>query len=313
MVNLRNFDLNLLVIFRAIMTRGSIAGAAEEVGLSPSAVSHALARLRIMLNDELFFRTADGVSPTDRARELNADIESGLGFISTAISRQHQFVPAEAERVFTMQVADYVSGFLLPRLALRLQQDAPRVSIEVLPFSVSSESVWDRVDMQVRLTPGRLKPEVVRSRRLLADEIVVLMRPGHPCANEPMTAELYAALPHVKLSQSATGTTVIDDVLAARGLKRNMAMTVANWFEIPDIVANSDLIAIAPRRLLKLDTRVAGLKAAPLPLEEVVFSFDLCWDLRTEREPGQKWLRKIVSEIFRDAGGAAALQPSRDK
>lgn len=304
MVNLRNFDLNLLVIFRAIMSRGSIAGAAEEVGLSPSAVSHALARLRVMLNDELFFRTADGVSPTERARELNADIESGLGFISTAISRQHQFVPAEAERVFTMQVADYVSGFLLPRLALRLQSEAPRVSVDILPFSVSSESVWDRVDMQVRLTPGRLQPEVVRSRRLLADEIVVLMRPGHPCANEPMTAELYAALPHVKLSQSATGTTVIDDVLAARGLKRHMAMTVANWFEIPDIVANSDLIAIAPRRLLELDARVAGLKAVPLPLEEVVFSFDLCWDLRTEREPGQKWLRKIISDIFKDAGGA---------
>jgi len=300
MVNLRNFDLNLLVIFRAIMQRGSIAGAAEEIGLSPSAVSHALARLRVMLNDELFFRTADGVTPTDRARELSADIERGLGFISTAISLQHQFVPAKAERVFTMQVADYVSGFLLPRLAERLQIEAPGVSIDILPFSISAESVWDRVDMQVRLTPGRLQPEMVRSQRLLADEIVVLMRRDHPRADEPMTAQLYADLPHVKLSQSATGTTVIDDALAARGLKRHMAMTVASWFEIPDIVANSDLIAIAPRRLFSLDPRLNKLQAAPLPLEEVVFSFDLCWDLRTEREPGQKWLRKVVSDVFKE-------------
>ena len=300
MVNLRNFDLNLLVIFRAIMARGSIAGAAEEIGLSPSAVSHALSRLRVMLNDELFFRTADGVSPTDRARDLNADIERGLGFISTAISLQHQFVPAQAERVFTMQVADYVSGFLLPRLAERLQVEAPGVSIDILPFSISTESVWDRVDMQVRLTPGRLQPEMVRSQRLLADEIVVLMRRDHPRADEPMTAQLYAGLPHVKLSQSATGTTVIDDALAARGLERHMAMTVASWFEIPDIVANSDLIAIAPRRLFSLDPRLNKLQAAPLPLEEVVFSFDLCWDLRTEREPGQKWLRKVVSDVFKE-------------
>ena len=300
MVNLRNFDLNLLVIFRAIMNRGSIAGAAEEIGLSPSAVSHALARLRVMLNDELFFRTADGVSPTDRARELNSDIERGLGFISTAISLQHQFVPAEANRVFTMQVADYVSGFLLPRLAERLQVEAPGVSIDILPFSITPESVWDRVDMQVRLTPGRLQPEMVRSQRLLADEIVVLMRRDHPRAGEQMTAELYAELPHVKLSQSATGTTVIDDALAARGLRRHMAMTVASWFEIPDIVANSDLIAIAPRRLFSLDPRLDNLQAAPLPLKEVVFSFDLCWDLRTEREPGQKWLRKLVSDVFKD-------------
>ena len=300
MVNLRNFDLNLLVIFRAIMNRGSIAGAAEEIGLSPSAVSHALARLRVMLNDELFFRTADGVRPTERARELNSDIERGLGFISTAISLQHQFVPADAERVFTMQVADYVSGFLLPRLAERLQVEAPGVSIDILPFSITPESVWDRVDMQVRLTPGRLQPEMVRSQRLLADEIVVLMRRDHPRAGEPMTAELYADLPHVKLSQSATGTTVIDDALAARGLKRHMAMTVASWFEIPDIVANSDLIAIAPRRLFSLDPRLNNLQAAPLPLQEVVFSFDLCWDLRTEREPGQKWLRQVVSDVFKD-------------
>ena len=300
MVNLRNFDLNLLVIFRAIMNRGSIAGAAEEVGLSPSAVSHALARLRVMLNDELFFRAADGVSPTSRARELNVDIERGLGFISTAISLQHQFVPALAERVFTMQVADYVSSFLLPRLAERLQVEAPGVSIDILPFSISPESVWDRVDMQVSLTPGRLQPQMVRSQRLLADEIVVLMRRDHPRAAEPMTAELYADLSHVKLSQSATGTTVIDDALAARGLRRHMAMTVASWFEIPDIVANSDLIAIAPRRLFSRDPRLSNLRAAPLPLQEVVFSFDLCWDLRTEREPGQKWLRKVVSEVFNE-------------
>jgi DNA-binding transcriptional LysR family regulator len=253
-----------------------------------------------MLNDELFYRTADGVRPTDRARELSVDIERGLGFISTAISLQHQFVPAQAERVFTMQVADYVSGFLLPRLAQRLQVEAPGVSFDILPFSISPESVWDRVDMQVRLTPGRLQPEMVRSQRLLADEIVVLMRRDHPRADEQMTAQLYADLPHVKLSQSATGTTVIDDALAARGLRRHMAMTVASWFEMPDIVANSDLIAIAPRRLFSLDPRLNKLKAAPLPLEEVVFSFDLCWDLRTEREPGQKWLRKVVSDVFKE-------------
>ena len=115
-----------------------------------------------------------------------------------------------------------------------------------------------------------------------------------------MTAELYAGLSHVKLSQSATGTTVIEDALAARGLRRHIAMTVGSWFEIPNIVASSDLIAITPRRRFSLDPRLDSLHASPLPLEEVVFSFDLCWDLRSEREPGQKWLRKVVSDVFED-------------
>jgi DNA-binding transcriptional LysR family regulator len=297
-MNLRNFDLNLLVIFSAIMKQRSITGAAEDVGLSPSAVSHALSRLRVMLNDQLFHRGANGVEPTDRAIEIAMEVERGLGFISTALSLQHQFVPAQASRLFTMQVTDYVSGFLLPRLAARLQAEAPGVSVDILPFSISGASVWDRVDLQVRLTPGRLKPEMVRSQRLIADDVVVLMRPDHPRAAEPMTAETYASLSHVKLSQSATGTTVIDDVLEARGLRRHMAMTVSSWFDIPDIVANSDLIAIAPSQLLETDSRLKSLKISPLPLEEVVFSFDLCWDLRTEREPGQRWLRGVISEIF---------------
>ena len=142
MVNLRNFDLNLLVIFRAIMTRGSIAGAADEVGLSPSAVSHALGRLRITLNDQLFHRTGNGVEPTERAKELSSEIERGLGFIENAISLQHQFIPAQAKRVFTMQVTDYVSGFILPRLAERLQK-------------ASADDAAKQVDLGCQLAWGR--------------------------------------------------------------------------------------------------------------------------------------------------------------
>ena len=112
---------------------------------------------------------------------------------------------------------------------------------------------------------------MVRSQRLAVDEVVVLMRKDHPSAGEPITATLYAELPHVKLSQSATGTTVIEDVLASRGLKRPLPMTAASWFDIPNIVAQSDLIAIAPERLLKLYPRLSKLEWAPLALEEVFF------------------------------------------
>ncbi|MEC7378349.1 MAG: LysR substrate-binding domain-containing protein, partial [Pseudomonadota bacterium] len=173
------------------------------------------------------------------------------------------------------------------------------ITIDILPFSISSESSgWDRVDAQIRLTPGRLKPKAVRSKRLMADEVVVLMRPDHPNAAEPMTAELYARLPHVKLSQASTGTTVIDDALAGRGLERHSALVVDSWDTIPDMLLTTDLIAIAPRRLLDLDPRLKHLKAAPLPLEDVVFSFDLCWDPNSEKESGHKWLCETIIDVF---------------
>ncbi|HET8850864.1 MAG TPA: LysR family transcriptional regulator [Marinobacter sp.] len=299
MVNLRDFDLNLLVIFSNIMEQRSISKVASELGISPSAVSHALGRLRVMLNDQLFYRTAKGLEPTDRAREIIVQVESGLSHLSSAITAQQKFDPAESRRVFSMQVADYVSGFFLPSFARRIREEAPYVTIDILPFSISTEiSGWDRVDAQIRLTPGRLKPKAVRSKRLMADDVVVLMRPDHPSAAEPMTPELYARLPHVKLSQASTGTTVIDDALAERGLQRHSALIVSSWDIIPDLLLKSDLIAIAPSQLLALDPRLKALKAAPLPLEEVVFSFDLCWDQNSEKESGHQWLCQTIVDVF---------------
>ncbi|WP_336367839.1 LysR family transcriptional regulator [Marinobacter sp. C2H3] len=298
MVNLRDFDLNLLVIFTNIMEHRSISKAANELGLSPSAVSHALGRLRDMLNDQLFYRTAKGLEPTERARDILGQVEHGLSHLSNAISAQQQFVPGESNRVFSMQIANYLSGFFLPGFTHRIREEAPNITIDILPFSISADSVWDRVDVQIRLTPGRLKPKAVRSKRLMADDVVVLMRPDHPRAGDPMTAELYARLPHVKLSQASTGTTVIDDALAQRGLKRHSALIVSSWDTIPDLLLTTDLIAIAPRHLLALDPRLKALKSAPLPLEEVVFSFDLCWDRRSETDSGHQWLCQTVIDVF---------------
>lgn len=298
MVNLRDFDLNLLVIFTTIMEQRSISKAANELGLSPSAVSHALRRLRTMLNDQLFYRTAKGLEPTERAKDIVVRVEDGLSHLSGAITAQQQFVPAESKRVFSMQLAGYVSGFFLPSFSNRIRDEAPGITIDILPFPVSTDTPWDRVDAQIRLTPGRLKPKAVRSRRLMADDIVVLMRPDHPNASEPMTAELYTRLPHVKLSQASTGTTVIDDSLAQRGLERHSALIVSSWDPIPDVLMRTDLIAIAPKQLLSLDPRLKHLKSAPLPLEDVVFSFDLCWDQTSEKESGHKWLCETIVDVF---------------
>jgi DNA-binding transcriptional LysR family regulator len=298
MVNLRDFDLNLLVIFTTIMEQRSISKAANELGLSPSAVSHALRRLRTMLNDQLFYRTAKGLEPTERAKDIAVRVEDGLSHLSGAITAQQQFVPAESKRVFSMQLAGYVSGFFLPSFSNRIRDEAPGITIDILPFPVSTDTPWDRVDAQIRLTPGRLKPKAVRSRRLMADDIVVLMRPDHPSASEPMTAELYARLPHVKLSQASTGTTVIDDSLAQRGLERHSALIVSSWDPIPDVLMRTDLIAIAPKQLLSLDPRLKHLKSAPLPLEDVVFSFDLCWEQTSEKESGHKWLCETIVDVF---------------
>jgi DNA-binding transcriptional LysR family regulator len=305
-MHLRKFDLNLLVIFQAILSSKSVVAAAQQVGLSPSAISHALARLRVMFNDELFQRTSRGLEPTERAIALAAEIEAGLAHISNALEGQHCFDPARAERVFTIQIADYISGMLLAPLARRLQNEAPGVSVQVLPFATGANADKTATDVQVRFTPGDEALPATRAERLIADKFMVVMRPDHPAAAKKLTPESYAALNHVRLSPAAIGTMMVDEALARRGLKRRIVMSVPTWFDLPDIVGQSGLVAILPNRSLHADARLARLCAKELPLPEVKFAIDLCWDARRDRDPGQKWFRTLIKSVFREEVGGLA-------
>lgn len=312
-LNLRNFDLNLLVIFQAIISRGSVVGAADQLGLSPSAVSHALARLRVMFNDDLFRRTPRGLEPSSRALDICNEITTGLAHIANAIELQHSFSPAEAERVFTIQIADYVSGVILPRLAERLRREAPGVSVKVMPFSVDQATAMDDSDVQIRFTLGEIRPAAARTKRLFTDRFIVVMRPDHEAASRDMDVELYASLNHVKLSPAAIGTTIVDDVLARRGLKRRVVLTVPSWFDLPKIIETTDLIAIVPSHWSMVDDRLARLASVPFPLEEVRFAIDLCWDVRRERDPGQKWFRSLITQIFAERSQARQGQDANNR
>src|SRR5262245_524082 len=309
LMNLRKFDLNLLVIFQAILRTKSVVAAAEHVGLSPSAVSHALARLRTMFNDELVHRTSKGLEPTERALALAMEIEAGLVRIGNAIQAQHAFDPATAERVFTMQIADYVSGMVLAPLARRLRENAPRVSVEVLPFATGPDVDKAAADVQVRFTPDDRALPTARIERLLAGRFLVIMRPGHPAAAGELTPESYAALDHVRVSPAAIGTMMVDEALARRGLKRRIAMSTPSWFDLPQIVACTDLVAILPDRGAVTE-RLTGLVTKDLPLPEVTFAIDLAWDARRDRDPGQQWLRSLIREIFQD-GDPPPDEPSK--
>jgi DNA-binding transcriptional LysR family regulator len=301
-MNLRKFDLNLLVIFQAILRTKSVVAAAEQVGLSPSAVSHALARLRAMLNDELVHRTSRGLEPTERALALAMEIEAGLARIGDAIEGQHVFKPATAKRAFTMQIADYVSGMVLARLAKRLEVEAPRVSVEVLPFGTGPDAEKVVADVQVRFTPDENVLPTARVERLITGSFIVIMRPGHPAASGELTPESYAALDHVRLSPSAIGTRMVDEALARRGLRRRVVMSALNWSDLPQIVASTNLVAILPDNRDLTAGRIAGLVVKELPLPEVTFAIDLAWDARRDRDPGQQWLRSLVREIFHEGG-----------
>lgn len=298
-MNLRTIDLNLLVIFDALIKETSMSAAAERVGLSPSAVSHALRRLRTTMNDELFVRTSRGIQPTERAVQLAGEVSIALQQIEDALEKQQIFDPAQSTRSFRIQVSDYVSGFLLPRLIEALREQAPSVKIVAEQFPLHEDPIREPADLQVRLTYGALQPNTLRKEHLISDSFIVVMRKGHPAGQREMTAERYAALNHLKVSIGAIGSSPIDDALARRDLKRNIILTTSSWSEISAIIERSDLVAVVPNGWQESFNRSNRFDFAPLPLKEVLFSIDQCWDAKRHRDAGQKWLRTLIAEIFR--------------
>ena len=295
-MNLRSIDLNLLVVFNQLMRTRSVSTTAVELAMTPSAVSHALGRLRVALKDELLVRGPDGSQPTQRALDLHAHLGDALQTIEWAMADQMRFHPARSTRTFRLHLSDYIGALLLPALCARLRDEAPGVQLEVRRHFVTPERL-DPGELQVRVSGAELLADYQR-QRLLEDEYVVVMRADHPASAAPLDAEAYAALSHVKVSPVALGTSAIDDALARRRLKRNTVATVANWFEVAGIVARTDLVAAIPRPLAAIERGLGALVERPMPLDEVRFVVEQCWHAGKESDPGHAWLRQHVGAVF---------------
>jgi DNA-binding transcriptional LysR family regulator len=295
-LNLRSIDLNLLVVFDAIIRERSVTTAANRLAMTPSAVSHALGRLRVMLNDELIKRTPRGFEPTPRALQLALLLGEGLKRLEWAIEDQTDFDPLLSTREFALNVSDYVGVFLQPALCERLRRDAPNVRLTTERLSVNH----DRTDPgEVQLRVGWMpRPYEYRRKRVFEDEFCVVMRPDHEAAQRPLSLETYIRLSHLKVSSTAIGTSMIDEALAKRGLTRNIVVTVANWFEVAPIVERTDLIATVPRHCAAIDQRMSHFVCHPIPLNDITFTVDQCWHPSYDRDPGHRWFRSLLAETL---------------
>jgi DNA-binding transcriptional LysR family regulator len=184
-VNLRNIDLNLLVIFDALMAEKSITRAARTIGMTPSAVSHALQRLRQTFSDPLFERTQTGMRPTRRARELIGFVRAALHNLQHGISQQLEFDPATSSRSFAIRQSAFMSDCLMPRLCARVRAEAPGIRLVVgqLP---DDEDPYEAGDLQIRVA-ARLHGPDFRRQRIWRDSFVLAARHGHPAAAKELT------------------------------------------------------------------------------------------------------------------------------
>jgi len=313
-LTIRRIDLNLFKVFDAVLKHRSVSAAARELAVTPSAVSHALARLRRALDDELFVAGDDGMAPTARALALAPGIRQGLGQFANAVESQ-PFVPAQSERAFRIAVSDYAAIFILPPLVARMVQEAPRAELRIFPIS--------RLDVVRQLDEGRLDlaigwfgeaPPRIDRTTIMEEREAIVVRPGHPLAQGPVTRAGLFAFSHVVVELTGTEEMALDGFLDERGVARRVwierlliertdddsgligrvAVSVPHYAAVAPILLASDLVATLPRRLAERAAALEGLVVLDLPYEPLAVPIEAIWHQRTERDTGLRWLLDAV-------------------
>jgi DNA-binding transcriptional LysR family regulator len=296
-MNLRSIDLNLLVIFDALMAEKSLSAAARKVGMTPSAASHALNRLRRTFNDPLIERTPHGMQPTRRARDLIEPIHAALAQLERSVSNQLDFDPATAERTFNIRISDFMVACLLPRLCARVRVEAPGVMLVVDHLPSGDKDPYQAGDIQLRVDT-RVTGAEYRKERIWRDRFVAAMRRGHPAAEAKLTLERFLSLPYLSVSGAVIDTRPLDDVLDSKGLRRRIVVTVPSMAVVVPILAYSDLCTILPERWIALYAGRDMLAATPLPLKDLAYVVDMVWHRADDRDGGHRWLRTLISHEF---------------
>jgi DNA-binding transcriptional LysR family regulator len=277
----------------------SISRAAQRVGLSQSAASHALAKLRKKLDDPLFTRTQDGFQSTPfGARLANASCEA-LDTLLAGLASSDQFDPLTTTRVFSFFMNDIGQMVFLPPLLKLLKQQAPGASVRVLPVpldnpgtALSSGAVDFAVGFFDNLTTGFFQSLVFHER------YVCIVRARHPGFRTGMTLDGFKNTEHAVADATGMAHAVIDRLLARHRVKRNVSLRVPGLHVLPMIVASSDHLAVVPKRLADAFATRVQIKILPLPVSIPPFDICIYWHERYHRDPAIRWIRRGVVEFF---------------
>jgi DNA-binding transcriptional LysR family regulator len=296
-------DLNLLRVLDALLATRSVTAAAERLGLSQSATSHALARLRDALGDALLVRGRGGLVPTARAEAMRVGLADALAAMQRAVARPDPFVPATARRTFRIASADYTEFLLLPPLMRQLADLAPHV--DLVMRNVAGELIGEltRGDCDMGLGPAVSSNDRpgIRSRALFDDTFVCVVRRDHPALGRRWTAERFAGLAHAFIAPRGQPGGVVDDALAKLGLARRVALMVPDFLAAPFVIAQTDLVLTLPERVARAFAASLPLVIVPPPLEVPGFSMMLLWHDRVHEEPAQRWLRDRIVDAAQEA------------
>ena len=318
-------DLNLLKVFDAVYEDRNLVAAGRRLNISQSAVSHALARLRELLGDEVFVRTGKGMVPTARAAAMAPDLRDCLRRIEATLGVE-KFVPRESSRRFVIAANDHVTAVIVAPLVRRLRTAGPNMDLVIRPST--------RLDLAEQIDVGRIDlaigifaqvPPRLNSRLLVSQGEAVVMRKDHPASKRKLALADLGKYPLLAISVGGLEEGAVDgfilerglarqsemfdrhaleEALGAIGLKPRLHVTVPHSLAVPTLLRGSDMLSIVPVSLARALTRSAELSMRPLPYPAGTAVTRAVWHRRNDHDPAHAWLRDRVAAAAKAAQDA---------
>jgi DNA-binding transcriptional LysR family regulator len=288
-------DLNLLVALRALLSERHVTRAARLLGLSQSATSHALSRLRELYGDPLLVRNGRNLELTPRAVALLPQLARGLGELESSLRDPEPFEPRRARFPLRVGAADYAQALLSGPLLSLLRAEAPGVALQITSYPDLLEQL-ELGTLDLALHTQTKLPRVLAERQLFSDGFVCMLRKGHPALRKKrLSLQQYVALEHLLVSPGGTPGSFVDTELERRGLSRRIGLQVSSFLVAPQLVAETDLISTGPERLLRRTGKHYPIVLLEAPLRLPRFDLCLVWHSRREHEPAHAWMRDVIA------------------
>jgi len=307
-MNIDRVDLNLLVYLDVLLREGSVTKAAQQLGITQPAMSNGLRRLRELFSDPLLVRTSEGMSPTERAQELQPVIRRVLGELEMALQPLEEFDAQSSSRVFHIMVSDYAESTLVPELVKRLHKEAPNVILDFLtPSDVTFKDVEaGKVDLAINRFDEM--PQSFHQITLWQDDFVCLVNPDHPAINH-FDMDAYLASQHIWVSKTGMGAGVgvdpekvvrlgwVDNALSKLGHKRKISVFTRHY-QMPALLAlNNDVIATLPRKVAQMQADSSQLLVKMPPFEIPPFELKMAWSPLLQHHQAHRWLRRTIVDV----------------
>jgi DNA-binding transcriptional LysR family regulator len=300
-VELKDIDLNLLVVFNQLLMERKVSKVAENLGLGQPAVSNALARLRKLFGDELFLRTSSGMQPTPFADQLAESIGYALGMSHGAINAQSSFDPAISKRSFSIGMTDIGEIYFLPSLKEMIQKVAPSVSISTVrntATNLQDSMEAGHIDVAIGLLP-QLKTGFFQ-RRLFIQEYVCMFKVGHRLDKRKILPSDFFSADHLAIVSAGTGHGKVDEILDSNSPQRKIKLTVPHFVAIGHILQSTNLVATVPERLAERMAKPFDLKYVDHPVKLPRIAINLFWHAKYHKDPANQWLRGLIFDMHAD-------------